>query len=42
MPLRFRRRSAFKDFAVTMEVKNKGVEFEVYDNAGKFLGATWS
>lgn len=27
-----------KDLAVTMEVKNKGVEFEVYDNQDKFLG----
>lgn len=27
-----------KDLAVNMEVKNKGVEFEVYDNEDKFLG----
>jgi hypothetical protein len=27
-----------KDLAVRMEVKNKGVEFEVYDNDDKFLG----
>ena len=27
-----------KDLAVSMEVKNNGVEFEVYDNADKFLG----
>jgi hypothetical protein len=29
---------SIKDFAVSMEVKNKGVEFEVYDNADDFLG----
>ena len=27
-----------KDLAVNMEVKNKGVEFEVYGNDDKFLG----
>lgn len=27
-----------KDFAVDMEVKNKGVEFQVHDNDGNFLG----
>jgi hypothetical protein len=27
-----------KDLAVSMEVKNKGVEFEVHDNDGQFLG----
>lgn len=27
-----------KDLAVSMEVKNSGVEFEVYDNNDKFLG----
>ena len=26
-----------KDFAVTMEIKNKGIELDVYDN-GKHLG----
>lgn len=29
---------AIKDLAVSMEVKNKGVEFEVYGNDDKFLG----
>lgn len=29
---------AIKNLAVTMDVKNKGVEFEVYDGADKFLG----
>ncbi|PPQ41774.1 hypothetical protein [Rhodopseudomonas palustris] len=27
-----------KDFKVEMEVKNKGIEFEVRDNSGKHLG----
>lgn len=27
-----------KDFTVEMEVKNKGIEFEVRDNDGSFLG----
>ncbi|NVN85374.1 MAG: hypothetical protein HXX15_04710 [Rhodopseudomonas sp.] len=27
-----------KDFTVEMEVKNKGLEFEVRDNDGNFLG----
>ena len=27
-----------KDLAVSMEVKNNGVEFEVYDNNDTFLG----
>jgi hypothetical protein len=27
-----------KDFAVEMSVRNKGVEFQVHDNAGKFIG----
>lgn len=27
-----------KDFAVTMEVKNKGIELDVYDNDDKHLG----
>ena len=27
-----------KDFAVSMEIKNKGIELDVYDNAGKHLG----
>jgi hypothetical protein len=27
-----------KDLAVSMEVKNKGVEFEIYDNDDQFLG----
>lgn len=27
-----------KDLAVSMEVKNKGVEFEIYDSDDKFLG----
>lgn len=29
---------SIKDLAVTMDVKNKGVEFEVYGNDDKFLG----
>ncbi|HEV3185258.1 MAG TPA: hypothetical protein VGZ49_10275 [Xanthobacteraceae bacterium] len=29
---------AIKDFGVQMEVKNTGIEFEVYDNDGQFLG----
>jgi hypothetical protein len=29
---------SIKDFAVTMEVKNKGVELDVYSNDGKHLG----
>lgn len=29
---------SIKDFAVTMEIKNKGVELDVYDNAGDHLG----
>jgi hypothetical protein len=27
-----------KDFAVTMELKNKGIELDVYDNEGTHLG----
>jgi hypothetical protein len=27
-----------KDFAVTMEIKNKGIELDVYDNSGTHLG----
>lgn len=27
-----------KDFAISMEIKNKGIELDVYDNAGKHLG----
>ena len=27
-----------KDFAVSMEIKNKGIELDVYDNDGKHLG----
>ncbi len=27
-----------KTFAVDMEVKSKGVEFQVHDNKGEFLG----
>lgn len=27
-----------KDFAVSMEMKNKGIEFEVYGNDDAFLG----
>jgi hypothetical protein len=27
-----------KDFAVTMELKNKGIELDVYDNEGNHLG----
>ena len=27
-----------KDFAVSMEIKNKGIELDVYDNSGKHLG----
>lgn len=29
---------SIKDLAVTMEIKNKGVELDVYDNNGKHLG----
>lgn len=29
---------SIKDFAVTMEVKNTGIEFEVRDNDGKHKG----
>jgi len=29
---------SIKDFQVAMEIKNNGIEFEVYDNADKFLG----
>lgn len=29
---------AIKDLSVSMEVKTKGVEFEVYSNDDKFLG----
>lgn len=29
---------SIKDFAVSMEIKNKGVELDVYSNAGKHLG----
>jgi hypothetical protein len=27
-----------KDFTITMEIKNKGIELDVYDNSGKHLG----
>ena len=27
-----------KDFTVTMELKNKGIEFDVYDNEDNHLG----
>jgi hypothetical protein len=27
-----------KDFAVTMEIKNKGIELDVYDSASNHLG----
>ena len=27
-----------KDFAVSMEIKNKGIELDVYDNNDKHLG----
>lgn len=27
-----------KDFAVTMDIKNKGIELDVYDNADNHLG----
>jgi len=27
-----------KDLAVTMEIKNKGIELDVYDNSDKHLG----
>lgn len=27
-----------KDFAVTMEIKNKGIELDVYDTSGTHLG----
>ena len=29
---------SIKSFDVAMDVKNKGIEFEVYDNAGNHLG----
>ncbi len=29
---------SIKDFAVTMEIKNKGIELDVYDNSGQHLG----
>ena len=29
---------SIKDFAVTMEIKNKGVELDVYGNDGTHLG----
>jgi hypothetical protein len=29
---------SIKSFDVQMDVKNNGIEFEVYDSAGKFLG----
>ena len=29
---------SIKDFGVDMEVKNRGIEFEVHDNAGNFKG----
>jgi hypothetical protein len=32
---------AIKSFDVGMEVKNNGIEFEVYDNSGKFLGTAF-
>ena len=31
-------RVSIKSFDVGMEVKNNGIEFEVYDNAGNFQG----
>ena len=30
-----------KSFDVEMDVKNNGVEFQVHDNDGKFLGDVW-
>ncbi len=29
---------SIKDFGVDMEVKNRGIEFEVHDNNGNFKG----
>lgn len=29
---------SIKDLAVSMEIKNKGIELDVYDNQGKHLG----
>ena len=29
---------SIKDFGVDMEVKNRGIEFEVHDTAGNFKG----
>ena len=29
---------SIKDLAVTMDVKNKGIELDVYDNDGQHLG----
>jgi hypothetical protein len=31
-----------KEFNVAMEVKNNGIEFEVYDNDGTFRGDCYS
>lgn len=31
-------RVAIKNLSVQMDVKNKGVEFDVYDNQGNFCG----
>jgi hypothetical protein len=31
-------RVSIKDFDVAMEVKNNGVEFEIYNNSGDHLG----
>jgi len=29
---------SIKDFSVSMEIKNKGIELDVYDNQGTHLG----
>lgn len=29
---------SIKDFSVSMEIKNKGIELDVYNNAGSHLG----
>ncbi len=29
---------SIKDLSVTMEIKNTGIELDVYDNSGKHLG----
>lgn len=33
-----RMKVSIKEFAVTMDIKNKGVELDVYDNSARHLG----